>query len=217
MEFSTLTTILLIAIPIIFAITVHEVAHGWTARLLGDNTAAAMGRLTLNPVRHMDLLGTVLVPFILVLTGNSPFGWAKPVPVNWQNLQRPKRDMALVAAAGPLANLLMLLLWGLVMKFTLVFGADDMLWTRGIVFMAEAGILINSILMILNLFPVPPLDGSRIVTALLPPGLARSYVRLEPFGLIIVLVLFFTGYLGKWLTPIVVYFNTFIHSLLFRS
>ena len=215
MEFSLLTRILLMVIPIIFAITVHEVAHGWTARQLGDNTAAAMGRLTLNPIKHLDFLGTIIIPFVLVLTGNSPFGWAKPVPVNWRNLNQPKRDMALVAAAGPLANLLMLVLWALLIKLAVDLGGGISVFNRAIIFMAEAGILINSILMILNLFPIPPLDGSRVVTAILPAHLARMYIKIEPFGLVLVLLLFFTGYLGKLLIPIVIGLNSLIYSILF--
>jgi len=215
MEFSLFITILLMAIPIIFAITVHEVAHGWTARQLGDNTAAVMGRLTLNPIKHMDILGTVIIPLILVISGNPPFGWAKPVPVNWHNLNQPKRDMALVAIAGPLANLLMLIFWALVIKIAVDLGNGGSVIHKAVIYMAEAGILINSILMILNLFPIPPLDGSRIVTALLPANLARIYVKIEPVGLVLVLILFFTGYLGKLLIPIVMGFNSLIYSVLF--
>lgn len=214
MEFSLPVTIILLVIPIVFAITVHEVAHGWTARQLGDNTAAMMGRLTLNPIRHMDLLGTVIVPFLLVLSGHSPFGWAKPVPVNWQNLNQPKRDMAIVAVAGPLANLGMLVLWAVVIKLTLTFGSANSDISRALLFMAEGGLVINSVLMILNLFPIPPLDGSRIVTALLPPKWARSYVKIEPIGLVVVLVLFFTGYLGKLLVPLVMGFEQMVYALL---
>ena len=214
MVFSLFTTILLMAVPVIFAITVHEVAHGWTARYFGDNTAATMGRLTLNPVKHMSLLGTVIVPCILVLSGNSPFGWAKPVPVNWQNLHQPKRDMALVAFAGPLSNLIMLMLWALLLKLIISTVSSHGLISSALIVMAEAGIVINSILMILNLFPIPPLDGSRIVTSLLPGNLARVYARLEPVGLILVLILFFTGYLGKILMPLILWFNTLVYSVL---
>jgi len=213
-EFPLPVTIVLLAVPIIFAITVHEVAHGWIAQHLGDNTAAVMGRLTLNPVRHMDLLGTLVIPFVLVFSGHSPFGWAKPVPVNWQNLQQPKRDMAFVAIAGPLANLCMLILWAFVIKFTVIFAGSGGDISRALLFMAEGGILINSVLMILNLFPIPPLDGSRVVTALLPEKWARAYVKIEPLGLVIVLVLFFTGYLGKLLIPLVMAFNHLVYTAL---
>ena len=210
-----LTTILLMLIPVVFAITVHEVAHGWTARQLGDHTAAMMGRLTLNPVKHMDLLGTVIIPFLLVILGHAPFGWAKPVPVNWQNLHSPKRDMALVAIAGPLANLAMLIIWALIIKIAVTFNTGDQTVLTLVTRMAEAGIVINSILMILNLFPVPPLDGSRVVTAILPGRLARYYMKIEPVGLVIVLLLFFTGYLGKLLTPMIVGFESMVYSILF--
>ncbi len=214
MQFSTFSTIVLMAVPIIFAITVHEVAHGWIAKQLGDDTAASNGRLTLNPVKHMDPIGTVFVPFILVLFGHSPFGWARPVPVDWHNLRQPKRDMALVAIAGPAANLCMLLVWIGVLKAALFYGHAASVPQAAIVVMAEAGIVINSILMILNLFPIPPLDGSRVVTAFLPNRLARIYVKVEPVGLIVVLLLFFTGYLGKWLMPVINGFNSFIYSWL---
>lgn len=191
----SLINVLVIAIPAIFAITVHEVAHGWAANQLGDPTAARLGRLSLNPLRHVDPVGTVLVPLALKLLG-SPFlfGWAKPVPVNWRNLRHFRRDVALVAAAGPAANLGMLIGWSLLLGSA---AADtsfikDMCWT---------GVLFNATIMTLNLIPIPPLDGSRIVTAVLPARLAAAYNRLEPFGLLLTALLLFSGILGGLLGP----------------
>lgn len=192
----SLLNVLAIAIPAVFAITVHEVAHGWAANQLGDPTAARLGRLSLNPLRHVDPVGTVLVPLALKLLG-SPFlfGWAKPVPVNWRNLRHFRRDVALVAAAGPAANLGMLIGWSLLLGSA---AADtsfvkDMCWT---------GVFFNATIMTLNLIPIPPLDGSRIVTAALPARLAVVYNRLEPFGLVLTALLLFSGILGGLLGPV---------------
>lgn len=187
--------ILVFAIPAIFAITVHEVAHGWVANRLGDPTAARAGRLSLNPFRHVDPVGTVLVPAVVYLTSGAFFGWARPVPVDWRRLRHPRRDMALVAVAGPLSNLLMLVAWILVLL-----NADPQgLWAR----MSWTGVSFNATIMVLNLLPVPPLDGSRIVTSLLPAGAAVSYNRIEPFGLLILAALLMTGLLGAILKPLV--------------
>lgn len=185
------------AIPVIFAITLHEVAHGWAAKYLGDRTAEMMGRLTLNPIRHMDPIGTGLLPIMLVLL-KSPliFGWAKPVPVTWENLDNPRRDMALVALAGPGANLLMALFWFGVMQF--VFSLEGSIAANTLeffVYMAQAGIIINIVLMVLNLIPIPPLDGSRVVLAMLPGRWAYQYSRLEPYGFFILIGLVFGLYL----------------------
>jgi Zn-dependent protease len=189
-----LMDIIVIGVPGVLAITVHEVAHGWAANRLGDPTAARLGRLSLNPLRHIDPIGSVLLPVLLKLLG-SPFlfGWAKPVPVNWENLRNPRRDMALVAAAGPASNLVMLCIWALLFaKVGPVPGLREMCWT---------GVLFNATIMALNLIPIPPLDGSRVLSAFLPPRLAVAYNRLEPFGLLIVVVLLATGMLGILLKP----------------
>jgi Zn-dependent protease len=189
-----LMDIIVVGVPGVLAITVHEVAHGWAANRLGDPTAARLGRLSLNPLRHIDPIGSVLLPVLLKLVG-SPFlfGWAKPVPVNWENLRNPRRDMALVAAAGPASNLLMLCIWALLFaKVGTVPGLREMCWT---------GVLFNATIMALNLIPIPPLDGSRVLSAFLPPRLAVAYNRLEPFGLLIVIVLLATGMLGILLKP----------------
>jgi Zn-dependent protease len=194
------------AIPALLAITVHEVAHGWMALKLGDRTAMMLGRLTLNPVKHIDPIGTILVPGLLLAIGGFIFGWAKPVPVTWENLKHPKRDMALVALAGPMANLVMAALWLLALQAGIALMDDNAAIARPLVYMAVAGIFINAILMILNLLPLPPLDGSRIVASLLPGPLAWQYSRLEPYGLIILLILFVTQILGKILWPLIAAF-----------
>lgn len=181
------------AIPVIFAITIHEVAHGWVANKLGDSTAKVMGRITLNPIKHIDLIGTLLIPGLLILFG-SPFifGWAKPVPVNWNNLHNPRRDMALVALAGPFVNLLMALIWAIIAKVGLIIGSPF----HFLVFMGLAGIVVNLILLILNIIPIPPLDGSRIVSSFLSPSAARKYNTVESFGFIILIILLITGILS---------------------
>jgi Zn-dependent protease len=194
------------AVPALLAITVHEVAHGWVALKLGDRTAMMLGRLTLNPIRHIDPIGTVLIPALLLTIGGFIFGWAKPVPVTWENLKHPKRDMALVALAGPMANLLMAVLWLIGLQIGIALMDANAAFALPLVYMAVAGIFINAILMILNLLPLPPLDGSRIVASLLPGPLAWQYSRLEPYGLIILLALFVTQVLGKILWPIIAAF-----------
>jgi Zn-dependent protease len=189
------------ALPVLFAITLHEVAHGWAARALGDSTAAMMGRLSLNPLKHIDPVGTVVVPLVfLLLPGDFLFGWAKPVPVSMRNLRNPRRDMALVAAAGPLSNLAMAFGWGLLLKLAGSQGVEEGLWL-GIAMMAGAGIFMNLLLMALNLLPIPPLDGGRIVDSLLPGPLSAKYSQLEPLGLWIVLALIATKLLGVILAP----------------
>ncbi len=190
-------------LPVLFAITVHEVAHGWVARRLGDPTAYMLGRLTLNPVKHIDPIGTLLVPGLLLMMDDFIFGWAKPVPVAWENLRNPKRDMAIVALAGPVANLLMAILWALVMKAGLVFGGQLDLLARPLVYMGAAGIAINVMLMVLNLLPLPPLDGGRVVAGLLPDPFAHAYNRIEPYGFFILLGLLISGALAYIMTPFV--------------
>ncbi|HVV67627.1 MAG TPA: site-2 protease family protein [Gammaproteobacteria bacterium] len=194
---SLLQIILIYAIPILFAITVHEVAHGWVASRLGDQTARMMGRLTLNPIKHIDPIGTIIVPALLLLTVGFLFGWAKPVPITWRNLRHPRRDAALVAIAGPFANLVMVILWALVTKVGELVGA------KAVVMMGQIGIGINLILMLLNIIPIPPLDGSRVVSSLLPPRWAAKYSLIEPYGFIILLVLILFGLLGVVLGPAV--------------
>lgn len=183
------------AVPVLLAVTLHEVAHGWTARALGDDTAARLGRLSLNPLKHIDPVGTILVPAVLLFLGGILFGWAKPVPVMMSRMHNPRRDMAIVAVAGPVSNFVMAVLWGLLFKFAAMHGGAGGLWT-GLRLMAQAGIAINLVLMVLNLIPIPPLDGGRVLTGLLPEPMARKLDRLEPYGLVILLLLMFTGVLG---------------------
>ena len=213
-EFSILEKIIVWAIPVLFAITVHEVAHGWVADQLGDPTAKTLGRLTLNPIKHIDLVGTVILPLLLLFIGNFIFGWAKPVPVTWKNLGHPRRDMALVALAGPFANLLMMFIWAILAKLVFTFGNEPTLIMQLFITMCGIGIVVNVVLMVLNLLPVLPLDGGRIVSALLPVTWSRTFARLEPFGLIIIVALLATGYLFKILGPIVDYLYNYIYQLI---
>jgi len=193
-----LVEIFIWAIPVIFAITVHEVAHGWVASKLGDNTAKMLGRLTLNPLKHIDLFGTLILPALLLLFGGFVFGWAKPVPVDWRNLRRPRMDMALVAVAGPMANLMMAFIWCMLGRLA---SHDTGSVNEIIVAMSQAGIMINSVLLLLNIIPLPPLDGSRIVSSLLSVPMAMRYNRIEPYGFWILLALLVTGVLPAILTP----------------
>jgi len=204
MDFS-LATIVLWAVPVVFAITLHEAAHGYVAKLFGDQTAWMLGRVTANPIKHIDPIGTILVPGMLVLVAamtHAPafiFGWAKPVPVNFGNLRNPKRDMFWVAGAGPFANFVMALGWGFLLKSATTGG---LLASNGLVEMAGAGIQINLMLMALNLLPILPLDGGRIAVSLLPHSLANGYARLEPYGFMVVILLLATGVLGDLMRPI---------------
>lgn len=200
-------------LPVVFAITVHEVAHGWVAKHLGDPTAQRLGRLTLNPVKHIDPIGTILVPGILLLLGGFIFGWAKPVPVTWENLRHPKRDMALVAAAGPGANLAMAILWALVTKIATLLPDTAHWFAAPLVYMGIAGVTINVVLMVLNLLPLPPLDGGRMAVGLLPGPWAWQLSRIEPYGFFILLGLLLTGLLAQILTPAIGFMQRLIFSL----
>ena len=213
-ELNLISTLFVFVIPVIFAVTVHEVAHGWVASRFGDQTAKSMGRLTLNPVKHIDPVGTILVPAIMYFTSGFIFGWAKPVPVNWRNLGHPRRDMAIVAIAGPVANLLMLLFWAMSAKVIVSLGNDSNYLTQLLFIMCSIGIMINIVLMILNLFPILPLDGGRILTAILPRNLAITFSRLEPYGLIILVVLLLSGILWKILIPLIGGTQSLIYQLI---
>ncbi|SFR50243.1 site-2 protease family protein [Thiomicrospira sp. ALE5] len=181
------------ALPVIFAITLHEAAHGWAAEKLGDKTARMLGRVTLNPIKHIDPIGTLLVPAALLFLGGFIFGWAKAVPVSTRNFKHPERDMAVVAIAGPAANLIMAVAWALVLKLGFMFVDSQPDIGQFLIYSGIAGLSINIILMLLNLLPIPPLDGSRLVSAVLPKPLAWQYNRLEPFGLFILLGLVVLG------------------------
>lgn len=213
-EFSLIGKIIIAAVPIIFAITLHEVAHGWVANKLGDPTAKLSGRLTLNPVKHVDPIGTVVVPLIMIALTPFAFGWAKPVPVNWHNLDNPRRDMALVAAAGPVANVIMLALWTLLLMILFKTGHSASYTSILLIEMAKVGIIINIVLVALNLLPLPPLDGSRIVTSFLSPAAAQKYNSLERWGLLILVAMIFTGVLGKILAPMVSFMLSLVNIFL---
>lgn len=199
---STIQQLSILILPVILAITVHEAAHAWVADRLGDPTARELGRLSLNPVRHIDPIGTIVVPAVLFLTSGMLFGWAKPVPVNWGRLRNPKRDSALVAVAGPLSNLLMAVIWAFLVLLATKIG--DNTWIAvPLAYMGYTGVMINSILMVLNLLPIPPLDGSRVVASFLPQQLLLPYLRLERWGLLILILLMVSGLLSKILLPLV--------------
>ncbi|MNS16684.1 Peptidase family M50 [compost metagenome] len=197
-------TIAVYAIPVIFAITLHEAAHGYVARMFGDPTAYEAGRISLNPARHIDPIGTLLVPVAILLASKllgSPgmlFGWAKPVPVDFGRLRRPKRDMLWVALAGPAANLVMAIMWAFSLRLMLESGMQESFWFQ----MGVAGVNINLILMALNLLPILPLDGGRILFSLLPNRLAWQYSKIEPYGLVIVIVLLVTDVLWLLMRPV---------------
>jgi Zn-dependent protease len=202
--------IIIWVIPVIFAITAHEVAHGWVAMKLGDRTAQMMGRLTLNPFKHIDPLGTILVPGLLLMMGGFIFGWAKPVPVTYQNLRKPKTDMAWVALAGPMANLVMAVIWALATKIGFELYQSGTAVGVPMLYMGVAGVLINTMLMMLNLLPLPPLDGGRILVSLLPGPLAWQVGRIEPYGFFILVALLYFGILSMVLRPLM---GAFIHLL----
>src|SRR5436853_7878422 len=216
MELS-LATIVLWAVPVVFAITLHEAAHGFVARQFGDQTAYMLGRVTLNPLKHIDPIGTIAVPGFLIAVSvltRAPlfiFGWAKPVPVNFEALRNPKRDMFWVAGAGPTANFIMAVAWAFLLKATMpgsAFASDGMLE------MSEAGVQVNLMLMALNLLPILPLDGGRIVVSLLPRNLANGYALLEPYGFMVVVALLATGVLSVLMHPLLVAGQYAISALL---
>ena len=199
-DFTIVQKIIIWAIPVIFAITAHEVAHGWVAMKLGDRTAQMMGRLTLNPIKHIDPVGTILIPAVLLVMGGFIFGWAKPVPVIFSNLRNPKKDMLWVALAGPAANLLMAIFWTIIFSKQHFFpqNAQNFLSV-----MSLAGIQINIVLMVLNLLPIPPLDGGRVAVSLLPYPLSNKLAGLERYGFFIILFMLISGILGAILSPLI--------------
>ena len=217
---SLVQTVAIYALPVLFAITLHEAAHGYVARHFGDMTAHAQGRISLNPLRHIDPVGTIVVPaIILVLTskmlggGGLLFGWAKPVPVNYSALRKPRQHMALVAAAGPAANLIMALIWALILKFSIIGPGGR--FSEPLALMSQAGIMVNLIFMFLNLLPILPLDGGRIVASLLPTRAAWRYSKLEPFGLPLLVLLLVTNVLSFVLGPLVGASDALIRALVY--
>lgn len=207
MELTAVQKFAVSALPIIFAITVHEASHGYVAKYFGDLTADKLGRITLNPIKHIDPIGTILLPAITLLLGGILFGWAKPVPVNFANLRNPKKDMFWVAAAGPASNFVMAIFWALVLNFSTSAPESVAVF---LLEMSKVGIMINLVLMVLNLLPLPPLDGGRIAVSLLPMNLAVMLSRVEQYGFVILIILLFTGILGRIIWPIIMFLQQII-------
>ena len=205
----TIRTIAVYALPVIFAITMKEAAHAYAAKFFGDNTAYAAGRMTLNPLVHIDLFGTIIIPTALFLTTGFVFGYAKPVPVDFSRLKNPKRDMAWVALAGPGANFIMGFLWLVVAILLTAFQVDEVFPHR----VAHAGVLANVLMFAFNLIPIPPLDGGRIVTSLLPNKLAYKFAQIEPYGFFIVLALLYFQVLNFWVGPMMLLANSALNLL----
>lgn len=194
-------TVTIYAIPVLFAITVHEAAHGYAARYFGDLTAYQQGRISLNPFKHIDPIGTIAVPLMLYFAtaGAFMFGYAKPVPVNFGNLRNPKKDMVWVALAGPAVNLLQAFFWAIALILLLAAGVEERFWLS----MCKAGVLVNVVMFVFNLFPLPPLDGGRILVGLLPWRQAIAVSRIEPYGFFIVMALVLTGIVSSlWMQPL---------------
>ena len=205
MEPTQIQYITVMAIPLLFAITLHEVAHGWVASFFGDQTARLSGRLTLNPIKHIDPIGTIVVPVLCLVMGGFIFGWAKPVPVDQRNLNHPRRDMAIVALAGPLSNLLMALFWGGIAKIGFMLRSSGNVWLgEPMYLMGMVGISVNVMLAVLNFIPFPPLDGGRILSSLLPRRAAYRLSLIEPYSFWILLILIMSGLLFKIMIPFVI-------------
>ncbi len=206
-------TIAIYALPVLFAITVHEAAHGYVARYFGDNTAAMLGRVTLNPLKHIDPIGTIAMPLFLYLAtgGAFLFGYAKPVPVHFGRLRNPRRDTIWVALAGPVSNLIQAFGWGVALYLLHGAGVDERFFLE----MCRAGLLVNVVMFVFNLFPLPPLDGGRVLTSLLPPRLAIPFSRIEPWGFFIVMALVVAGVISNlWMRPLMSLTFSFLDLLL---
>lgn len=211
MELTIIQKIAIWALPLIFAITLHEVAHGYVASLFGDYTAKLSGRISLNPLKHIDPIGTILVPLAMLMVSNFIFGWAKPVPVDPRNLHHPRRDMAIVALAGPLANLLMALAWAALGKGGVSLDQGGNGWIGvPLSYMGFAGIMINVALAVLNLIPLPPLDGGKVLASLLPPRASYQLSKIEPYSFFILILLLATGWLNNILAP---FFSFFVYGM----
>ncbi|MEK9770948.1 MAG: site-2 protease family protein [Nitrosomonadales bacterium] len=210
MELNKVQYLAISIIPILFAITVHEAAHGYAAKYFGDKTAHYLKRISLNPLRHIDPVGTIVIPVIMFLTSPFIFGWAKPVPVNFNNLKNPKKDMFWVALAGPASNFLMAILWTIVYKLIFLFPTSASMFIRG---MCEIGIFINLLLMVLNLLPIPPLDGGRIAISLLPQPYSYKLASIERYGMFILIFLLLTGFLSFLIMPLIQFFRHIIFTI----
>ena len=201
------------SLPVLFAITFHEVAHGWVASKLGDKTAELLGRLSINPLKHIDLIGTVIVPLLLLTLGGFIFGWARPVPINPVNFRNQKRGMLLVSLAGPFANFLMAVFWAIIAKIGIILMTHNVALGTPVLLMGQRGIMVNIVFAVLNLIPLPPLDGGRIVMSLLPNKIAYHYSKIEPFGFLILLALIMLGVLSLIISPIISYIVRFLVSI----
>lgn len=214
MDLTLIQKITIWVLPLIFAITLHEVAHGYVAYLFGDHTARLSGRLTLNPLKHIDLVGTIIVPLLMLMFSNFIFGWAKPVPVDPRNFHHPRRDIALVALAGPLSNLLMAIFWAAIARSGMAIEQAGNPWFGApLNYMGMAGILINVLLAVLNLIPLPPLDGGKVLSSLLPPRLAYQLNLIEPYGFIILVLLLVSGLLSRLIAPFIFLFINVLAGL----
>jgi len=217
LELTLIQKIAIGILPIILAVTVHEAAHGFVANYFGDNTAKMLGRLTLNPIKHIDWLGTVVVPLVMYVLTQFIFGWAKPVPIDPRNFRNPRRDMFLVAAAGPASNILMALGWAGLTAIG-IHGLPSGSWyAEPLALMGQIGIFVNLLLAIFNLLPLPPLDGGRMLVSVLPADAAAKVSALEAWGFPILLLLLFTGALSAILVPVMTtllgWFNVLVSAL----
>lgn len=217
LELTLIQKIAIGLLPILLAVTVHEAAHAYAANFFGDGTAKFLGRMTLNPIKHIDILGTIIIPLTMFILTSFVFGWAKPVPVNAQNFKNPRRDMALVALAGPLSNIVMAFAWAGITAIGAAGLSSSAWYAEPLVLMGLIGIRVNILLAVFNLLPLPPLDGGRVLVAVLPPKAANTVSQLEPWGFPILLLLLFTGVLSFLLLPILysalAWFNGLIHLL----
>lgn len=213
MDATTIQKITIWILPVLFAVALHEAAHAWMADKKGDSTARMLGRLTFNPIKHIDPVGTILVPVLMVVLTGFAFGWAKPVPVDARNLRNPKKDMMWVAAAGPVSNFLQALFWALFLNISVMFFDGRSSISLFFLLMPIAGITINVILGVLNLLPIPPLDGGRIMSGLLSPRAAMQYSKIEPYGFFIIIALMLTGILSYIIFPVIAVFLKVLSSI----